>query len=67
MSYANPMQDDEDWQWGDKFSVVGYLKHLCFKAFYWALVGKPIPSAQAVPAPILSEAPNDSPNRNTLP
>jgi hypothetical protein len=67
MSYVNHMQDDEDWQRTNKISPFGHLKHLCFKAFYWALVGKPFASVQSVPAPMLSEAPNESPNRSKLP
>jgi hypothetical protein len=67
MSYANKMQDDEYWQRGNKFSPIGYLKHLCFKAFYLALVGRPSTSAQAVPAAMLPAAPNDPPNRSALP
>ena len=67
MSYVRPMQDDEDWQRSNKFFPIGHLKHLCFKAFYWALVGKPFTSKQAVPAPLLSDSPSESPNRSQVP
>jgi|GEM_PF-6793988 len=67
MSFAKHMQDDEDWQRSNKIFPVGHLKHLCFKAFYWVLVGKPFAAAQTVPAPILSEAPGESSNRSQVP
>jgi hypothetical protein len=67
MSYAEHMQHDEDWQGSNKFSPIGHLKQLCFKAFYWALVGKPFTAVQSVPAPMLTEAPSESPNRSQVP
>jgi hypothetical protein len=48
---------DQNWQPGNKFSPLGYLKYWCYKALYSALVGKPRTPDQAVPIPVRSETP----------
>lgn len=62
MSFTKNDLTDQNWQSDDKFSLVGYLKYLCYKALYSALVGKSGASAQTLPIPIRSEAP-DPPSR----
>jgi len=54
----NEMLDDltdQNWQPGNKFSPLGYLKHWCYKVLYTALVGRPQASAQPLPIPVRSE------------
>jgi hypothetical protein len=47
---------DQNWQPGNKFSPLGYLKYWCYKALYTALVGRSQASAQPLPIPARSEA-----------
>jgi hypothetical protein len=54
---------DQNWQSGDKFSLLGYLKYLCYRALYSALVGKSGVPAQPLSIPVRSEAPGDPPSR----
>lgn len=54
---------DQNWQPRDKFSLVGYLKYLCYKALHSALVGKSGAPAQAMSIPVRSEVPGDPPSR----
>jgi len=46
---------DQNWQPGNKFSPLSYLKHWCYKVLYTALVGRS-GAAEAVPIPVRSEA-----------
>jgi hypothetical protein len=48
---------DQDWQRGNKFSLLGYLKYICFKAVYLALVGKPRTTEEAMLVAGWPEAP----------
>jgi hypothetical protein len=63
MSYRAEEQTDQNWQGSNKFSPFGYLKYLCFKALYLALVGRHPNAAPAMSIPILSETPGDPPRR----
>jgi hypothetical protein len=53
---------DQNWQFDNKFSLVGYLKYWCYKALYSALVGKSGAPSQALPVPVRSEALGDPPS-----
>ncbi|HEY3568618.1 MAG TPA: hypothetical protein VGP73_11855 [Thermoanaerobaculia bacterium] len=55
MSFMAEDLTDQNWQPGNKFSPLGYLKHWCFKALYLALVGRS-GAAQPLPIPVRSEA-----------
>lgn len=63
MGFIEDDLPDQNWQSGDKFSLFGYLKYLCYKALYSALVGKSGAPAQALSIPVRSEAPGDPPSR----
>jgi hypothetical protein len=54
---------DKNWQPGNKFSPLSYLKYLCYKALYTALVGKS-GAAQPLPIAVRSE-PSGAPSRRT--
>jgi len=56
MSFMTEDLTDQNWQPGDKFSPLGYLKYWCYKALYTALVGRSS-AAEAMPIPVRSEAP----------
>jgi len=58
LSFLTDELADENWQPGDRFSFFGYLKHWCFKALYFALVGRSRTPAQALPIPVRSQAPS---------
>jgi hypothetical protein len=45
---------DQNWQPGDKFSLLGYLKHWCYRALHAVLVGRS-GAAQPLPIPVRSE------------
>ena len=47
---------DQNWQPGNKFSPLDYLKYWCYKAIHTALVGQSGPSAQPLPIPVRPEA-----------
>jgi hypothetical protein len=49
---------DQNWQSSDKFSLLGYVKYLCYRALYSALVGKSGAPAQTSSVPVRSEARN---------
>lgn len=53
---------DQNWQPGNKFSPLSYLKHLCYKALYLALVGRSGAPAEPLPIPVRSE-PSGAPSR----
>jgi hypothetical protein len=55
---------DQNWQPGNKFSPLIYLKHWCYKALYLALVGRSSLPAEALPIPVRSE-PSSAPSRRT--
>jgi hypothetical protein len=57
MSFTAEDLTDQNWQPGDKFSLLGYLKYWCYKALYTALVGRSGTPAEAIPIPVRSEAP----------
>jgi len=59
MSYATEVRTDQNWQRSNKFSPLGYLQELCFKALTLALVGR-----QGAHMPSFSEVPSD-PRRRT--
>ena len=63
MSFTTEELTDQNWQPGNKFSVLGYLKYLCYKVLYSALVGKSGAPAQTSSVPIRSEARN-APSRS---
>ncbi len=63
MSYRIEEQIDQNWQGSDKLSPFGYLKYLCFKALYLALVGRHPNHAPAMSVPIRSEIPGDPTRR----
>lgn len=46
---------DQNWQPGNKFSPLGYLKYWCYKALYTALVGRSRAAAEPLPIPVRSE------------
>ena len=56
---------DQNWQPGNKFSPLSYLKYLCYKALYLALVGRPGAPMEALPIPVRSE-PSGAPFRRTF-
>lgn len=60
MSFMTEDLTDQNWQPGDKFSPLGYLKYWCYKALYTALVGRSRTPAEAMPIPVRSEAPSAS-------
>jgi len=60
MGFRTEELTDQNWQPGDKFSLLGYLKYWCYKALYSALVGRSA-SAEAL-IPVRSE-PNAPPSR----
>lgn len=62
MSYTTEAPSDQIWQSGNKFSLFGYLRYLCFKALYLALVGRPEAPMPEVFAGLA--APADPPSRN---
>jgi hypothetical protein len=55
---------DQNWQPGNKFSPLGYLKYWCYKALYTALVGRS-DAAQPLPIPVRSETPDASSHRSS--
>lgn len=59
MSFTTEELTDQNWQPGNKFSPLGYLKYWCYKALYSALVGRPGASPQALSIPVRAEAPGD--------
>ena len=63
MGFTKEDWTDQNWQQSDKFSLLGYLKYLCFKALYAALVGKSGAPAQVLSIPVRSEMPGDPPSR----
>jgi hypothetical protein len=54
---------DQNWQPGNKFSPLGYLKYWCYKALYSALVGRSGAAAEALPIPVRSETSSAPPRR----
>jgi hypothetical protein len=54
---------DQNWQSRDKFSLLGYVKYLCYRALYSALVGKSGAPSQTLSIPVRSEAPGDPHSR----
>ena len=46
---------DQNWQPGDKFSLLGYLKYWCYRALHAVLVGRS-GAAQPLSIPVRSEA-----------
>jgi hypothetical protein len=65
MSFMTDDLTDQNWQPGNKFSPLGYLKHWCYKALYTALVGRSRVSAEPLPIPVRSESPG-APSRRTF-
>lgn len=63
MSFTTEDLTDQNWQPGNKFSPLGYLKYWCYKALYTALVGRPRTPAEAIPIPVRSETPGAPPPR----
>jgi hypothetical protein len=63
VSYTRETQADQDWQRGNKFSLFGYLKYICFKAVYLALVGKPRTTEEAMLVAGWPEAPRQRQRR----
>lgn len=63
MGFTKGDPSDQNWQSSDKFSLFGYLKYLCYKALYSALVGKSDAPAQAMSIPVRSEAPGEPSSR----
>jgi len=59
MSYATEVRTDQNWQRSNKFSLLGFLQELCFKALTLALVGR-----QGAHMPSFSEVPS-GPRRRT--
>jgi hypothetical protein len=57
MNFVTEELTDQNWQQGNKFSPLGYLKYWCYRALYTALVGRSQTSAQAIPIPVRSETP----------
>ena len=55
MSFMTEELADQNWQPGDKFSPLGYLKYWCYKALYSALVGRQGAPAEALPIPVRAE------------
>jgi hypothetical protein len=62
MSYTLGEMTDQNWQRNSKFSLLGYLKYLGFRALHLALVGRRRTSATAVSVPVLSETPGEPPH-----
>jgi hypothetical protein len=56
---------DQNWQPGNKFSPLGYLKHWCYKALYTALVGRSRAAAEPLPIPVRSEPAGASSRRTS--
>jgi hypothetical protein len=56
MSFRTDDLTDQNWQPGNKFSPLGYLKHWCYRALYTALVGRSS-AAEAIPIPVRSGTP----------
>lgn len=62
MSFMADNRTDQNWQPGNKFSPLGYLRHWCYKALYLALVGRS-GAAEPLPIPVRSEA-RSAPSRS---
>jgi hypothetical protein len=55
MSFTPEELTDQNWHPGNKFSLFGYLKYLCFKVLYTALVGKSSAPDQVLSIPVHPE------------
>jgi hypothetical protein len=63
MSFTPEELTDQNWHPDDKLSLFGYLRYLCFKALYAALVGRSGASAETLSIPVRSETSSASPPR----